>query len=344
MNRKLIFIGIFATVAMAISSAVAAGEFTLKHKFKIGGEGGWDYLTYDAPLNRLYIARGTRVQVVNPSTGVVEAEIADTPGVHGVALASDLGKGYASNGRDNSVSVFDLKSLKTLAKIPIVGGENPDFIAYDGATKHVVAFNGRSHNATVIDAATDTLIATIPLSGKPEAAVADGQGMMFVDIEDQNEVAAIDMRKNAVVKRWPLPGCDEPAGLAIDAKTRRLFVGCHNKLMVVLNADNGKVVATLAIGEGVDANAFDPETRQIFSSQGDGTLTVMKEESADKFTVLQTVTTQRGARTMALNPKSHEIYLVSAEFDEPAAIEGQPKPRRTMKADTFTLLVISQKP
>ncbi len=340
---KSIFIGIFSTFAIAVSSAAAAGEYTLKHKFKIGGEGSWDYLTYDAPSNRLFITRGTRVQVVDPSTGVVVAEIADTPGVHGVALASDVGKGYASNGRDNSVSVFDLKSLKTLAKIPTVGGENPDFIAYDGVTKHVVAFNGRSHNASVIDTVTDKLIATIPLSGKPEAAVADGQGMMFVDIEDKNEIAAIDMRKNAVVKSWPLPGCDEPAGLAIDTITRRLFVGCHNKLMVVLNADNGKVVTTLTIGEGVDANAFDAETKQILSSQSDGTLTVIKEESADKFTVLQNVATQRGARTMALNPKSHEIYLVSAEFNEPAAIEGQPKPRRTMKADTFTLLVMSQK-
>ncbi len=343
MIRKFISIGIFASFAIAISLAAAAGEYTLKHKFKIGGEGGWDYLTYDTPSNRLFITRGTRVQVVDPSNGVVLAEIPDTPGVHGVALASDLGKAYASNGRDNSVTVFDLKSLKAIVKIPTVGGENPDFIAYDRVAKHVVAFNGRSHNASVIDAVTDKLIATIPLSGKPEAAVADGQGMMFVDIEDKNEIAAIDMSKNAVVKSWALPGCDEPAGLAMDTNTRRLFVGCHNKLMVVLNADNGKVVSTMTIGEGVDANAFDAETKQIFSSQGDGTLTVMKEESADKFTVLQNVATQRGARTMALNPRSHEIYLVSAEFDEPAAVAGQPKPRRTMKADTFTLLVMGQK-
>ena len=167
--------------------------------------------------------------------------------------------------------------------------------------------------------------------------------MMFVDIEDKNEIVAIDMRKNVVVKSWPLPGCDEPAGLAIDTKTRRLFVGCHNKLMVILNADNGKIITSLAIGEGVDSNVFDAETKQIFSSQNDGTLTVIKQESADKYTVLQTVATQRGARTMALNPKSHDIYLVSADYDEPVAVEGQPKPRRTMKADTFTLLVMGQK-
>ena len=332
---------LLAIGAMAIQANAA--EYALKAKFKIAGEGGWDYLSFDAPSKRLFISRGTRVQVVDPESGVLLGEIPDTSGVHGIAIANELGKGYTSNGRSNSVTVFDMKSLKTLSTIATTGGENPDFIAYDAVARKILTFNGRSHNASVIDAATDKLLATIPLSGKPEAGVADGQGMMFVDIEDKNEIAAIDMRKNLVVKSWPLPGCNEPAGLAIDKKTRRLFVGCHNKVMVVLNADNGKVVSTLTIGEGVDANAFDAETKQIFSSQGDGTLTVIKEESADKFTVLQNVATPRGARTMALNPKSHEIYLVSAEFDEPAAIEGQPKPRRVMKANSFTLSVMSPK-
>ena len=343
MIRKTTIAALIASAAVAISGGATAAEYALKVKFKIGGEGGWDYLTYDTPSNRLFVTRGTRVQVVDPDKGTVLAEILDTPGVHGVALANDLGKGYTSNGRDNSVTVFDLNTLKTITKIETIGGENPDFIAYDAVSKRILAFNGRSHNASVIDAATDKLVATIALTGKPEAAVADGKGKMFVNIEDKNEITAIDTRKDAVAASWPLAGCNEPAGLAIDTQTRRLFVGCHNKLMVILNADSGKVVTTLPIGEGVDANAFDTETKQAFSSQGDGTLTVVKEETADKFRVQQNATTQRGARTMALNPKNHDIYLVSAEYDEAPAVDGQQRLRRTMKPDTFTLLVMGEK-
>ena len=324
-----------------ISLPAGAAEYALKAKFKIAGEGGWDYLTFDAPSNRLFISRGTRVQVVDPDNGTLLAEIPETAGVHGIAIANELGKGYTSNGRANSVTAFDMKSLKIISTIATTGGENPDFIAYDAIAKKIIAFNGRSHNASVIDAMTDKLIATIELSGKPEAAVADGKGRMFVNIEDKNEIAAIDTKKNVVVSSWPVPGCDEPAGLDIDTSTRRLFVGCHNKVLVVLNADDGKVVATLPIGEGVDANAFDSETKLVFSSQGDGTLTIIKEEAASKFTVQQNVTTQRGARTMALNPKSHAVYLVSAEFDELPPAPGQTRPRRMMKPGTFTLLVMS---
>ncbi len=325
------------------ATQVFAGDYAISKKIALGGEGGWDYLSYDAPSNRLFITRGTRVQVVDPDKGAVVGEIADTPGVHGVAVAGGQGKGYTSNGRDNSVSVFDLKSLKTLAKIPTSGGENPDYIAYDHVSKRVLAFNGRSHNASVIDTTTDKLVATITLSGKPEAAVADGKGMMFVDIEDKNEIMAIDTRKAAVVATWALPGCNEPAGLAMDEKTRRLFVGCHNKQLLVLNADNGKVVATLPIGEGVDANAFDAEKNLIFSSQSDGTLSIIKQESADKYSVQQTVATQKFARTMALNPTSHEVYLVTAEFDQLPPAEGQSRPQRKMRPDTFTLLVVGEK-
>ncbi|HEX9392063.1 MAG TPA: hypothetical protein VF928_12185 [Usitatibacteraceae bacterium] len=337
------FTALIVVAIIALPGAATGAEYAVKTKFKIGGEGGWDYLSYDTPRNRLFITRGTRVQVVDPDKGTVVAEIADTPGVHGLALANDLGKGYTSNGRDNSVTVFDLKTLKTLGKISTVGGDNPDFIAYDAVAKRVLAFNGRSHNASVIDAVSDTLVATIPLRGKPEAAVADGKGRMFVDIEDTNELTAIDTRKAAVADTWPLAGCDEPAGLAIDAHTRRLFVGCHNKALLVLNADSGKIVATLPIGEGVDATIFDVETKQVFSSQGDGTLSIIKEETADRFSTPQTVITQRGARTMALNPKNHDIYLVSAEFDEAPATPGQRRPRRTMRPDSFTLIVVSEK-
>ncbi len=330
-----------ALSAVLVSVTATAGDYVLKNKFVLGGEGGWDYLTYDVPSNRLFISRGTRVQVVDPDKGIVTAEIADTPGVHGIAIADDLGKAYTSNGRDNSVTVFDMKSLKTLAKIATTGGENPDFIAYDSASKRVLTFNGRSHNASVIDAATDKLVATIPLSGKPEAAAADGTGRMFVDIEDKSEIAVIDTATARVTASWPLAGCDEPAGLAIDVKSHRLFAGCHNKLLFVINSDNGKVLMNLPIGAGVDANAFDATTSQIFSSQGDGTLTIIKEESADKFSVQQNAGTQRGARTMALNTRNHDVYLVAAEYEETPAVDSQ-RPRRTMRPGSFTLLVMGE--
>jgi YVTN family beta-propeller protein len=331
------------TGALLFTPAAAAADYTLKARFTIGGEGGWDYLTYDAASSRLFIARATRVQVVDPEKGTVLAEIADTPGVHGVALAQELGKGYTSNGRDNSVSVFDLKSLKAIANIKVTGGETPDFIAYDAVTQRVVAFNGRSHNASVIDARTDRLVATLALSGKPEAAVADGKGFMYVDIEDKNELTSIDMRKLAVAATWPLPACQGPAGLAIDAKMRRLFVGCRNKVMLVLDADSGKSITSLPIGEGVDANAFDPVTGLVFSSHGDGTLTVIRQEAADKYSIQQNATTQRGARTMALNPRNHDVYLVTAEFDEVPAADGKPGTRRVMKPNSFALLVMGTK-
>ena len=343
-NVRFVAARLIALAALAVCTHATAADYVVKEKFSIAGEGGWDYLTYDSASKRLFISRGTRVQVVDPATGMLLAEIADTPGVHGIALAGDLGKGYTSNGRDNSLTVFDLKSLKTLATIKTPGGENPDFIAYDGVTRQIVAFNGRSHNASVIDAASDKLVATIPLGGKPEAAAADGRGMMFVEIEDRNELTPIDLKKNKAGASWPLPGCDEPAGLAIDSKTRRLFAGCHNKVMLVVDADNGKVVTTLPIGEGVDAVAFDVQTRQIFSSQNDGTLTILKEDSADKFSVQQNALSQRYARTLALNPLNHDIYLVSAEFDELPPSTGQQRPRRVLKPGTFALLVMGEKP
>jgi DNA-binding beta-propeller fold protein YncE len=241
------------------------------------------------------------------------------------------------------VTVFDLKTLKETAKIKTEGGENPDAILYDPASKRVFAFNGRSKNATVIDADKDTVVATIPLSGKPEFAAADGKGTVFVNIEDKNSLTSIDAKKATVLNTWPLEGCEEPSGLAIDQKTRRLFAGCGNKVMAVVNADTGKVVTTVPIGQGVDANGFDPGTDLAFSSNGDGTLTVVHEDAPDKFSVVQNASTQRGARTMALDPASHNVYLVTAEFEEqPPAKEGD-RPRRTMKPGSFTLLVMERK-
>jgi YVTN family beta-propeller protein len=280
--------------------------------------------------------------VVDPYKGAAVGDIPDTAGVHGIALAQDLGKGFTSNGRENSVTVFDLKTLKEIAKIKIEG-QNPDAILYDPASQRVFTFNGRSNNATVIDAAKQTVVATIPLDGKPEFGVSDGKGMVFVNIEDKSELTEIDAKKATVAKTWPLAPCEEPSGLAIDQKNRRLFAGCHNKMMAVVNADTGKVVATPAIGEGVDANAFDGDTRLAFSSNGDGTLTVVHEDSPDKFTVTDNAATQRSARTMALDTLNHDVYLVAAEIEEaPPAKEGE-RPRRTMKPGTFTLLVVGKK-
>ena len=292
-----------------------------------------------ASVNVLY----TTVKICKPGDTqcqTIDHVMVDTPGVHGVALANELGKGYTSNGRDNSITVFDLKTLKTLNKVKTVGGENPDFIVYDGVSRRVLALNGKSHNASVIDAANDQLLTTIALTGKPEAAVADGNGRVFVNIEDRDELATIDMRKGVVTGTWSLPGCHEPAGLAIDTGHHRLFVGCHNRALLVVDSGQGRVVATLPIGEGVDANAFDAASGLAFSSQGDGTLSIVKEESADTFSVQQTATTQHGARTMALNPNNHRVYLVSADFEETPATTGQQRPRRVMKPNSFALLVM----
>jgi len=323
--------------------AAAAGDLEVLHRYTLGGEGGWDYLGYDAPSHRLFISRGQHVMVVDPRSGSVVGDIPDTPGVHGVALAPELDKGFTSNGRDNSVSVFTASSLKTTSKIATPKGENPDFIAYDESTKQVLAFNGRSHNASVIDAVGEKLIATVPLAGKPEAAVSDGRGQMFVDIEDKNALQSIDLKTGAVVATWPLAGCDEPAGLAIDRAARRLFVGCHNKVLLVVNADTGKTVAQLPIGEGVDANGFDAQRKLVFSSQGDGTLSVIQAAAADNYKIAQTVATARGSRTMAVNAVEHQVYLVTAEFDEQPPAPGQTRPRRTMKPGTFSLLVVGEK-
>ncbi len=342
MRKQILFALVIACALGTSVKAFAPAKYEVKQKYVLGGDGGWDYLTFDAPGKRLFISRGTRVMVVDPYKGSVLGEIPDTTGVHGIALAQDLGKGYTSNGRDNSITVFDLKTLKTTGKIKIEA-ENPDAIIYDGASQRVFAFNGRSNNATVIDATRDSVVGNIPLDGKPEFAVADGKGVVFVNIEDKNEITSIDAKKAAVIKSFPLAPCDEPSGLAMDLKSRRLFAGCHNQMMAVVNADTGKVVATPAIGQGVDANAFDPETKLAFASNGDGTLTVVHEDSPDKFSVVENAATQRSARTMALDTTNHDVYLVAAEIEEaPPAKEGE-RPRRSMKPGTFTLLVVGKK-
>ena len=343
MRKQAVILIAVACLCASSVKAFAPAQYQVKQKYVLGGEGGWDYLTFDPAGKRLFISRGTHVMVVDPYKGSVVSDIPDTAGVHGIALAQDLGKGFTSNGRDNSVTVFDLKTLKETAKIKIEG-ENPDAILYDAATKRVFTFNGRSKNATVIDAEKGTVISNIPLDGKPEFGAADGKGMVYVNIEDKSELTSIDAKKAAVVKSWPLAPCEEPSGLAMDQKHRRLFAGCSNKMMAIVDADSGKVIATPAIGEGVDANAFDADQQLAFSSNGrDGNLTVVHEDSPDKFSVVENVPTQKFARTMALDTTNHDVYLVTAEIEEaPPAKEGE-RPRRSMKPGTFTLLVVGKK-
>ena len=277
--------------------------------------------------------------VLDSDSGTSVGDISDTPGVHGIALAPELGRGFTSNGREGTVSVFDIKSLATTSKVKV--GENPDAILYDPSTKRVFTFNGKSHDSSVIDAASGKMIGTVPLDGKPEFAVSDGKAEVFVNIEDKSEIEVIDPNKMEVRARWPLAPCKEPSGLAIDRKNRRLFSGCGNKMMAVVDADSGKVIATPAIGEGVDATAFDGETGLAFASCGeDGVLTVVKEESADKFTTVENVKTQEGARTMALDSKTHNVFVVTAKFGPPPApTANNPHPWPSVVPNTFVVLV-----
>lgn len=344
MKARLWIAALAAALSAAPGLAAASGEYRVLEKFRIGGEGGWDYLSFDAAGQRLFISRASHVQVVSAQDGHILGDIAHTPGVHGIALANELGKGYTSNGRANSVTVFSTADLHTIATIPLPGADNPDFIAYDEVTQQVLTFNGKSHNASVIDATADKLVATIALAGKPEAAVGDGAGRMFVNIEDRNEIAVIDLKGHVVVATWPEAGCEEPSGLAIDRTHHRLFSGCHNKTLLVIDSLVGRPVASLPIGVGVDANAFDPDAMLAFSSQGDGSLTIVHEETADRFTVRQNLPTQAGARTMAIDPVRHRVYLVAADFDPAAPASGGERPRAKARPGTFTLLVVGEAP
>jgi DNA-binding beta-propeller fold protein YncE len=330
------------SVSLAAMALAAAGPgYHVIKTYKVGGEGGWDYLTADASARRLYISRGTHVIVLDLDSGKSVGEIPDTPGVHGIALAPELGRGFTSNGREGTVNIFDINTLKPSEKVKV--GDNPDAILYDPATKRVFTFNGRSHDSSAIDAASGKVLGTIPLDGKPEFAASDAKGEIFVNIEDKSELVAIDPNKLEVKAKWPLAPCTEPSGLAMDRKNRRIFVGCDNKMMAVVDADSGKVLATPAIGEGVDATAFDDETGLAFASCGEGVLTVVKEESPDRFSVAENVKTQQGARTLALDSKTHNVFVVTAQFGpRPAATADNPRPRPPMLPDSFVVLEIGK--
>lgn len=339
--RKLGAVLLFFVIAAVSVFGEDPGLHVLK-TYKIGGEGGWDYLNIDTSSRHLFISRGTHVIVLDADSGKQIGDIPDTPGVHGIALAPDLGRGFTSNGREGTVTIFDLNTLQPIDKVKDVG-KNPDAILFDPATKRVFTFNGGSHDSTAIDAATGKIVGRIPLGGKPEFGVSTGAGEIFVNIEDKSELVALDPNELKVKSRWPLAPCEEPSGLAIDLKNRRLFSGCDNKMMAVTDADTGKVITTVPIGEHVDANGFDPETQLAFASCGDGSLTVAHEDSPDKVTVVQNVATERGARTMILDPKTHQIYLVTAKFGPPPTpTAAQPHPWPAILPDTFVVLVVGK--
>jgi DNA-binding beta-propeller fold protein YncE len=338
--RNFVTSAAISIVVGIVAFAASTPGYHIIKTYQLGGDGGWDYLTLDNSAHRLYISRATRVMVIDTESGQQVGEIADTPGVHGIALVPALKKGFTSNGREGTVSIFDMKTLKTLNKVKV--GETPDAILYDPATKRIFTFNGRSHDSSALDAEQGKLVGTIKLDGKPEFGVSDEKGELFVNIEDKNEIEALDPTKLEVKARWPMAGCEEPSGLAIDREHRRLFSGC-DKLMAIVDADSGKEVSTLPICDGVDATAYDPETKLAFASCHDGKLTVIREESPDKFTVLENVTTQLGARTMALDAKTHEVYTVTAKFGAPpAATAENPHPRPSIEPNSFVVLVLTK--
>jgi DNA-binding beta-propeller fold protein YncE len=310
--------------------------------FKLGGDGGWDYLEVDSDSHHLFISRATHVIVIDADSGKPVGDIPDTPGVHGIALAPEFGRGFTSNGKEGTVTIFDLKTLKPVSKVKDVG-ENPDAILYDPASQSVFTFNGRSHDSTAIEASTGKVIGKIPLDGKPEFAVSTGKGEIFVNIEDKSELTVIDPHTLKVKSTWPLAPCESPSGLAMDVKNRRLFAGCDNKMMAVVNADTGKVITTLPIGDGVDAGRFDPDNGFAYASCGEGVLTVVHEDSPDKFSVVQNVPTERGARTMALDKKTHNLFVVTANFGpRPAPTAQEPHPRPPILPNSFEVLVVGK--
>jgi YVTN family beta-propeller protein len=312
--------------------ALAGQSYGVLHKFPIPGDTGWDLLAVAGDAKRLYISRGTHVQVMDTETGKIVTDITDTPGVHGIALAPKLNKGFITNGRDNSVTVFDLKTDKETARVKV--GTNPDAILFDAASVQVFSFNGRSSDATVIDAKTDKVVGTVALDGKPELPVSDGHGHVYVNLEDKSMVAEIDTKTLKVTRSWSLSPGEGPTGIAIDAKKGLVFSTCDS-MMVVSDIKSGKVVGTAETGSGTDSAGYDPSTGIAFASNGDGSLSLVQSVGGE-YKKVQDVTTKQSARTMALDPKHHLVYLIAADFDAP-----QPGQRRgTIKPGSTVIIVV----
>src|SRR5581483_1179132 len=333
----------FAVSLSLASLLFGAASYKLIKTISIPGYGGWDYAFADSQNRRLYVSHCTEVDVLNLDTAAIVGKIPNTNGVHGIAVANDLDRGFISDGRDNQVTIFNLKNLETIATVK--AGTNPDAIVYDPFSRRVFAFNGRSHDLTAIDAASGKVAGTMALDGKPEFAASDTAGNMYVNIEDKSELVRFDPRTLQIRNRWPLsPACDSPSGLAIDTANHRLFPVCENRVMVVVDADSGKIVSTVPTGAGTDAAAFDPAAKLAFASNGrDATLTIVREESPDKYSVVENAKTELGARTMAIDLNTHTVYLPDSEFGPaPAPTSSQPHPRPHMMPGTFKLLVMSR--
>ena len=326
-------------LCLICATAMGNGPYHFVTEIPIGGEGGWDILTIDSNAQRLYLSHATKVVVVDLSKNAVVGEIADTPGVHGFLAVPEVQRGFSSNGKENKASVVDLKTLRTISKIDT--GESPDALVYDSKRGEVYIFNHRGNSVTIIDAKTSNVVATVSLGGGPEfAAIDSAADRVYVNIEDKSEVVAIDTTKHEVVAHWPLAPGEEPSGIAFDAAHHRLFSTCHNKMMTMLDTQSGKVVGTTAIGTGVDGAAFDDATQLVFASCGEGVTNIVKEETPEKLRAVQTLKTERGARTMALDPKTHRIYLPTAQFQPPPSPSPGASPGRpSVVPNTLKLLV-----
>lgn len=337
MKRNIITgIAIFALLRVNLY-AQKEKTFHIVRVFHIVSGGGWDYIAVGPGNNRLYVSHGTQVNILDKTSGDSIGVIENTTGVHGIAFDKANGKGYTSNGRLNNVTVFDLRTNAVITQIP--AGENPDAILYDSFSKKIITCNGRSKDMSVIDPVENKVIATIHVGGKPETAVSDGAGKLYVNVEDKNEIVKVDLKTFTVEAHWPIAPGEDPTGLVLDKKTNRLFAGCGNKFLIVVNAATGAVVDKLPIGDGCDGVAFDMSTKNIFTSNGEGTMSVFHEKSADKIEAVATVTTKRGARTITLDEQTHLIYLPTAEFE---AQSNPPQERPKMIPGTFQVLVVGQ--
>ena len=339
MKKISMFIGclILISGSIALKAQTGSSLYRIANKFHVEGDGGWDYLNADESTGRIFISHSSVVNVIDEKDGKLIGTIPDTKGVHGIAIATDLNKAFISNGRDSSVTIIDLTTLAFITKVTVTG-QNPDAIIYDPFSHNVFAYNGRTANATVIDGSANKVVATIKLDGKPENSVSDGKGKVYVNIEDKSEISLINSKTNQVEQTWSIAPGEEASGLALDNETHRLFAVCSNKLMIVMDALSGKVIASLPIGSGSDGAAFDPSLKRAYSSNGEGTLTVVQEISQNEFKVLENVPTQQGARTITVDKKTHHIFMSTAEYEAATPSAGNTNRRPAVKPGTFTIL------
>ncbi len=327
--------------AARAQEAAADGGYKILQKVSLPGDGGFDFLMVDGDSRRVFITHNDSVQVLDADSLKLVGTIENVPHPHGVVVLDELGKGYATSGEPGSVVVFDLKTLKRVSEIPV--SPDADVIIYDKASSKIWTFDGDSKNATVIDPVTDKVVKTLDLGGSPEVAVSDGKGHLFDNLESENEILKIDSKTMKILRRWPLAPGVSPSGLSMDTANKRLFSGCHNKLLVVMNAANGKVIQTLPIGDHVDGTYFDPASSTIFSSNGDGTLTVIHEDSPNHYTLAQSLVTEEGAKTLGFDSKTGRVFLSTAKREEaPAPTKDDPKPHRKIVPGTFHILVVGK--